>query len=219
MIRSVTVVPSPPLLLSEYAGRDDAGAALRGAAVRLLGRAGADAGGSPGGSLVLVTVTDREPRSTKPALGRRVGQLLLRLAGRVASDVVEVPWDAPLETCRTLGSALAAAPGALDLVVVGDLSARRGEKAPGYLDERAAGFDDAVLSALSTADAEALLAIDVGLAADLLAQGRAALQVAAAAMLGGPRGSALAAYRCVSLEHSDPFGVLYVLARLERLAD
>ncbi len=36
-------------------------------------------------------------------------------------------------------------------------------------------------------------------------------------MLDGSRDGEDAAYRCVSLEHSDPFGVLYVLARLERV--
>jgi len=202
MIETVTVVPSALLLLPEYAGRDDAGADLRGAAVELL----RDLAGR---SVVLVVGGDREPRSTKPAVGRRVGQLLLRLAGVAAADVVEVPWDAPLEVCRTLGEALAAAPGELDLLVVADGSARRGEKAPGHLDERALPFDEGLVAALASADAAGLLALDPALAADLLVQGRAPLQVAAAAMGG-------AAYRPVRVEASDPFGVLYVLARLER---
>ncbi|MGL5817759.1 MAG: hypothetical protein ACRCYR_09375 [Phycicoccus sp.] len=68
------------------------------------------------------------------------------------------------------------------LVVVADGSARRGEKAPGHLDERAFAFDDALVAALGGADPAALLALDATRAADLLADGRAPLQVAAAAM-------------------------------------
>ncbi|MFC6345326.1 hypothetical protein ACFP8W_25305, partial [Nocardioides hankookensis] len=39
-------------------------------------------------------------------------------------------------------------------LVVGNGSARRTEKAPGHLDERAHAFDDALRSALSSSDAE-----------------------------------------------------------------
>ncbi|MGL5929976.1 MAG: hypothetical protein ACRCY8_13660 [Dermatophilaceae bacterium] len=68
------------------------------------------------------------------------------------------------------------------LVVVADGSARRGEKAPGHLDERALAFDEALVSALRDADPAALLALDAALAVDVLAHGRAPLQVAAGAM-------------------------------------
>lgn len=43
------------------------------------------------------------------------------------------------------------------LIVLGDGSARRTEKAPGYLDERAAAFDDVVGAALARGDATSLL--------------------------------------------------------------
>jgi hypothetical protein len=205
----VTVVPSAPLLLPGYAGRDDAAAGLRDACVSLLG----ELAGLAGGAVVLVAATDREPRSTRPPVGRRVGELLLRLAGVTAPDVVEVPWDAPTERCVALGRSVGAVAGTgeIDLVVVADGSARRSEKAPGYLDERSFAFDDAIVAALAAAEPDRLLALDASLGAELLAQGRAPLQVAAAAM--GER----AAYRCVSLDRSDPFGVLYVVARLEHI--
>ena len=209
VIRTVSVVPSAPLLLPEYAGRQDAGTPLREACVSAL----RPLGPSRGGAVVLLLVaSDREPRSTKPALGRRVGELLLRLAGVVAADVVEIPWDAPVDRCRSVGEALAAPDTVVDLVVVADGSARRGEKAPGHLDERSFAVDDEIVDALSAADPARLLALDPGLCADLLVQGRAPLQVAAAAM------GEHAAYRCVAMEPSDPYGVRYVVARLERVA-
>ena len=207
MIRSVTVVPSAPLLLLEYAGREDAGAPLRGACVAALRPLAA--GG--GGAVVLVVASDRRPRSTRPALGRRIGHLLLRLAGVAAADVVEVPWDAPVDRCRAVGEALAMPGSQVDLVVVADGSARRGEKAPGHLDERSFAVDDEIVGALRAGAPARLLALDPGVCADLLVQGRAPLQVAAAAL------GEEAAYRCVSLDRSDPYGVLYVLARLERV--
>ncbi len=204
MIRSLTVVPSAPLLLPEYAGRDDAGANLRETSVAALGAL-------DGRDVVLVVATDRDPRSTRPALGRRVGELLLGLAGVSSSEVLEVAWDAPAVRCREVGGPLAGPEREVDLVVVADGSARRGEKAPGYLDERSFAVDDEIVGALRTGDPARLLALDPSLCADLLVHGRAPLQVAAAAM------GEHAAYRCGSMEHSDPFGVLYVVARLARV--
>lgn len=97
----------------------------------------------------------------------------------------------------------------MHLVVVADGSARRGEKAPGYLDERAAGLDAELVAGLRSADPERLLALDADLCAELLVHGRAPLQVAAAAMArSGPM-------RCADLSWEDPFGVLYVTALLE----
>ncbi len=210
MIEALAVVPSAPLLLPEYTGRDDAGAGLRERSLDVV-RAVLPPRGS-GGRLVLVTATDRDPRSTRPALGRRVGTHLLDLAGVEADDVVEVAWDAPVDGCRAAGSALGAGPGEVALVVVADGSARRGEKAPGHLDERSFGLDREVVDALRTSDPERLLALDPGLCAELLLHGRAPLQVAAAAMASSGR------MRCPDLEAEDPFGVLYVTARLERAA-
>jgi hypothetical protein len=57
------------------------------------------------------------------------------------------------------------------LLVVGDGSARRTEKAPGYLDDRAEAFDDGIAAALAAGDPAALGAIDAGLAEELLCAG------------------------------------------------
>ncbi|MYS10928.1 hypothetical protein GTW71_31860, partial [Streptomyces sp. SID6041] len=60
-------------------------------------------------------------------------------------------------------------------------SACRTVKAPGYLDERAAGFDAEAARALGAADAAALLALEPELAYELKAAGRAPWQVLAGA--------------------------------------
>lgn len=180
MSGSVVVVPSAPLLLPEYTGRQDPGADLRDRAVEAI-RAATDTDRA-----VLVVATDREQRGTRPPLGQRVGHHLCELAGVGVDGVVVVSWDATVEECRAVGEHLARRPAAT-LVVVADGSARRGEKAPGHLDDRAAPLDDEIVAALRAADPERLLALDPDLCADLLVHGRAPLQVAAAAMAG--RGS------------------------------
>ncbi|MFI1620821.1 class III extradiol dioxygenase subunit B-like domain-containing protein [Streptomyces lydicus] len=83
----------------------------------------------------------------------------------------------PLERCLPLGRELAASAPRVALLVMGDGSACRTVKAPGYFDERAEGFDAAAARALGTADLTALRALDATLAADLQASGRACWQV------------------------------------------
>jgi hypothetical protein len=68
------------------------------------------------------------------------------------------------------------------LLVMGDGSARRTIKAPGWFDERAEPFDAAVVAALESVDTAALLNLDHHLAADLLVAGRASWQVLAGAV-------------------------------------
>ncbi|PKW26795.1 hypothetical protein [Phycicoccus duodecadis] len=204
MSSSVVVVPSAPLLLPEYTGRQDVGADLRARCVEAV-QAATDADGTD--RVVLVVATDREQRGTRPPLGQRVGRHLAGLAGVGVDGMVVVAWDAPTAECRALGRHLSGRPAAT-LVVVADGSARRGEKAPGHLDERAAAVDESIVSALRAADADALLALDPALCADLLVQGRAPLQVAASVM------AARGGLSCDALDVSDPYGVLYVVARL-----
>jgi hypothetical protein len=62
-------------------------------------------------------------------------------------------------------------PGRVALLVVGDGSARRSEKAPGHLDERAEGFDAAVAAAIRAGDVRALGGLDRRLAAELMCAG------------------------------------------------
>ncbi len=111
--------------------------------------------------------------------------------------------DTDPATCAALGAALADEEAGL--LVVGDGSAMHGEKSPGYRDDRAGPFDDAVAAALRDADPEALAALDPDLATELWASGRAPWQVLAGATRGRP-------WRGELLHSSMPFGVAYHVA-------
>jgi len=115
--------------------------------------------------------------------------------------------DTPPVECAALGSRLAAAAPRTALLVMADGSARRSRRAPGYLDPRAGPFDAQVARAIRDGDMTALLALDGGLAAELLATGRPAWQVLAGAMT-GHRPSCQVRY------DDDPFGVAYLVASL-----
>ncbi|MEU8566957.1 class III extradiol dioxygenase subunit B-like domain-containing protein [Streptomyces pathocidini] len=85
------------------------------------------------------------------------------------------------DRCARTGRELTAGEERTALLVMGDGSACRTLKAPGYLDERAAGFDAAAARALGAADTAAVLALDEELAYELKAAGRATWQVLAGA--------------------------------------
>ncbi|WP_438485524.1 class III extradiol dioxygenase subunit B-like domain-containing protein [Streptomyces sp. S186] len=111
----------------------------------------------------------------------------------------------PADHCRARGRELAGSAPRVALLVLGDGSARRSVKAPGYFDERAEPFDAAAARALGAADTAALAALDERLAADLLVSGRACWQTLAGAAEGaGLRGQLLRA--------EAPYGVGYAVA-------
>ncbi|MYU19643.1 hypothetical protein GTZ78_55435, partial [Streptomyces sp. SID8361] len=85
------------------------------------------------------------------------------------------------ERCIEVGRELAGRAERVALLVMGDGTACRTLKAPGYLDERAAPFDAEVARALAAADTGALAALDEELAYELKAAGRAPMQVLAGA--------------------------------------
>jgi hypothetical protein len=146
----------------------------------------------------------RVPAGVPLPLSLMVGRSLLD-ASSWSGDVLlqSVASGASPTECARLGTA--AVDGArTTLLVMGDASARRGLKAPGYVDERAFAFDDRATQALSCADVETLSALDSGAAAELLVAGRAAWQV-----LAGALGRRPAAGRLVLAD--DPFGVLYLV--------
>jgi hypothetical protein len=91
------------------------------------------------------------------------------------------------------------------LLVMGDGTACRTLKAPGYLDKRAEPFDAAVAAALAAADTGALAALDPVLARELKAAGRAPWQVLAGAAGNGGLAGTL-------LHESVPYGVAYFVA-------
>ncbi|MFF5366701.1 class III extradiol dioxygenase subunit B-like domain-containing protein [Streptomyces sp. NPDC013187] len=111
----------------------------------------------------------------------------------------------PTERCVRFGRELAARDERVALLVMGDASACRTLKAPGYLDERAAPFDAQVARALGAADLAALTALDSGPAHELKVSGRAPWQVLAGAAEGADLGGSL-------LYEDAPYGVGYVVA-------
>jgi len=220
----VALCPHPPLLLRELTGSVDAVPALREACRAAV----ADLTARPPAEVVVVGAADRAgpvdaglaldvrrfgttgPRTAPGAalpqsLG--VGRRLLEEAGwRGPTSFRALRWDAGADELTALAEDLLNRPGAA-LLLLGDGSARRSEKAPGFLDERAFGFDDAVAAALASGDPGSLRDLDVALAGELMVGGRSVLRLLG--LLGDRRRPAAAA-----LTHrEDPYGVSYLVAR------
>ncbi|MFI5570977.1 class III extradiol dioxygenase subunit B-like domain-containing protein [Streptomyces sp. NPDC051740] len=140
--------------------------------------------------------------------GLAVGAWLLDRTGWADAPVEGLAVGESLapERCAGAGEALAGRAERVALLVMGDASACRTLKAPGYLDERAAPFDAELARALGTADTGALRALDTGLAHELKVSGRAPWQVLAGAATGNPNLEG-------TLLHEDaPYGVGYLVA-------
>jgi hypothetical protein len=116
-------------------------------------------------------------------------------------------WDAV--SCLDFGAGCAGE-GSWALLVMGDGSARRGPKAPGYDDPRAVPYDDAVASALGTADVDALAGLDPVLSDELMVAGRVPWQ----AMAGAVRATGVP-WRGELLYYGAPYGVGYFVAAWE----
>jgi hypothetical protein len=229
VITRAAVVPHPPLLVPELV----VGAAAETEPVRAATLAAA---GKLPGPWVVVAVDDSGPSTYVPPLsGTFLGygvDLPVSLGGDLPPDAriplpvlitawlrercaVEVsrielvPPDLPASDCVSFGQQLAANSGSADvgLLVLGDGSTRHGPRSPGSDDERSGPFDSLVHTLLSTADVDGLLGLDLELARDLGAQGRAAWQVLAG--VPGP-------WRCSDAEFFAPFGVGYHVAVWER---
>ncbi|GGV61501.1 hypothetical protein GCM10010277_66380 [Streptomyces longisporoflavus] len=141
----------------------------------------------PSSLAVAAWLLDRTEWSAAPLEGLGVGESL-----------------AP-ERCTEVGGEIAARSDRVALLVMGDASACRTLKAPGYLDERAAPFDAEVARALGAADIGALKALDAELAYELKAAGRAPWQIlAGAAEDAGLKGELL--------YEDAPYGVGYLVA-------
>ncbi|MEU7384504.1 MULTISPECIES: class III extradiol dioxygenase subunit B-like domain-containing protein [unclassified Streptomyces] len=165
---------------------------FRGFGVDLEVRLGRDTGTGSGGEL-------------PPSLA--VASWLLERTGWSDAPVEGLGVEESLtpERCAAAGRDLAARADRVALLVMGDGSARRTLKAPGYLDERAEPFDAGVARALGEADTSALMALDVVLAHELKVSGRATWQVLA--------GAAEDAGLLGTLLHDDaPYGVGYLVA-------
>ncbi|MGA6174374.1 class III extradiol dioxygenase subunit B-like domain-containing protein [Streptomyces sp. NPDC012600] len=139
-----------------------------------------------------------------------VGAWLLdraRWAGTQGAAVEGLAVDerSPAAACARAGQELAARADRVALLVMGDGSACRTLKAPGYLDERAETFDARATEALGTADLAALDALDETLAYELKAAGRAPWQLLSGAARGAGLGGRL-------LYEDAPYGVGYTVA-------
>jgi hypothetical protein len=212
-ISAVAFCPHPPLLLPEIAaGTAIETQSLRSACVDAVDRLVSLA---PGGLLVigadgpLVTVRDFAPGIPDTSEGRRplshlIAEWLLR--GRANNPTyVAIGADArPKSTWPK--STWPNTTGPIALLVMGDGSARRSLKAPGYLDERAQPFDEAVVTALAAGSVDGLADLDLALAAELLAAGAPAW-VAAADLIGSER-----RWRGDVLYTDAPYGVMYTVA-------
>ena len=108
--------------------------------------------------------------------------------------------DRPHRLLAVDGSAVAL-PSGLDLLVVGDGTAKRTEKAPGHFDPRAEGYDAAIVEGLRGGS---LPELDPDLGSQLLVAGLAAWRTVSASVSGTFAGDVLYA--------GAPYGVGYVVA-------
>ena len=135
------------------------------------------------------------------------GMLLDQVGYGGRQDLISVAEHEPPAGCAELGAKLAGAAGRVALLAMADGSARRGPRAPGYLDKRSVVFDVEVECAIRDGDLDRLLTLDPGLARDLMATGRPTWQVLAGAFR-RQRISSHIRY-C-----DDPLGVAYLVASL-----
>ncbi|MFF6909364.1 class III extradiol dioxygenase subunit B-like domain-containing protein [Streptomyces sp. NPDC012389] len=234
MLVAAAVCPCPPLLVPEVAAGaapelDTARAACLDAVGvlaasrpdllvvvgpgdgRTTGAYPAGAHGSFRGFGVALDVTLGEPdpaARTEPLPDSlAVGAWLLDRARWAGAPVEGLAVDgrAPAAECARAGQELAARADRVALLVMGDGSACRTLKAPGYLDERAEAFDARATGALGSADLAALDALDETLAYELKAAGRAPWQLLSGAARGAGLGGRL-------LYEDAPYGVGYTVA-------
>lgn len=232
MLIAAALCPWPPLLVRELTGADPVLPELRAACADAVGAllaaepeaiavvgpaarttawpAGAQPGlrafgGWPAHSSGLTRTAGAA--ALPPSIG--IGAYLLDLAGYAGTRILWSVSDCePASGCVRLGTELAAGGRRTALLAMGDGSARRGPKAPGHFDERAAAFDARVERAIRAGDTDGLLDVDPALAVELMATGRPAWQVLA----GAARGSTVTS----DVQYADdPFGVWYLVASLQ----
>jgi hypothetical protein len=221
MIIAAALCPSPPLLLPPLTGAAvvlpelrhatrDLVAELLAAGPEVVAVVGAGevttrwADGSPSGPASFAPGTGLPPGELPSAV--TVGRWLVEkaeFAGELA--VMSVAGEEPAAECARIGAGLAEGTRRVALLAMGDGSACRGPKAPGYLDPRAHGFDAEVERAVRAGELDALLRLDPELAGELMVTGRVAWQVLAGALAGVPVETRVR--YC-----DDPFGVAYLAA-------
>ncbi len=232
MIVAAALCPAPPLLIRDLTGAEQVATDLRDACLACVaeltaaapdfiavvgtadrtgtwdGTAALDLGRYAPGLVPLNGQRPGSPTSAGLPSALGVGAWLLDEAGAGSRRVLQsVGGDEPTDRCAGLGADLAGNGERVALLVMADGSARRGLKAPGYLDERSAGFDAQIEDAVRAGELDTLLTIDPALARELMATGRPAWQVLAGALAGHKVSSEIR--YC-----DDPFGVAYLVASL-----
>ncbi|WP_371576425.1 class III extradiol dioxygenase subunit B-like domain-containing protein [Streptomyces sp. NBC_01314] len=235
MLVAAAVCPCPPLLVPEVAaGAAPEMSTARDACAEVLGvlaaarpdrlvvvgpaeRDGRHPQGSRGsfrGFGVDLDVRLGRGGTTDPAPSQATLPASLAVAARLLDRVgwadtpvegLGVGGSRSVERCVQAGRDIAGSAERVALLVMGDGSACRTLKAPGYLDDRAVGFDAEIARALAAVDIAALQALDAGLARELQASGRAPWQVLAGAAESATLGGSL-------LYDDAPYGVGYLVA-------
>jgi hypothetical protein len=218
------VCPPAPVLVRELTGRDPVVPSLRAACATAVARL-VESGAEVVAVVGAADVTSSWPvdgcldlSAFAPALGHSPGPSLplsLGLGARLLDEagyagprrLQSVGRDEPGRACLRLGAGLSGLAERIGLLVMADGSACRSLRAPGYLDPRAAGFDEILETAVRDGEPGALRDLDEGLARELLAAARPAWQVLAGAVP-GPVPVAEVLYR------DDPFGVFYLVGWL-----
>jgi hypothetical protein len=232
VLLAAAVCPHPPLLVPGVAsGATPETADLRAAAAAAVHRLVAAqpdlvvvVGAAPGmGPCDPQARGNLAPYGVDVQVGAGTGEASLSLALTIglwlleshAPDVPRLLFGVHPETeaarCASLGAGIAERAPRVALLVMGDGSARRSLKGPGYLDDRAEGFDSDVSAALADVEPQRLLDLDVALSEELLVAGRAAWQVLAGAAqareaAGEPALSGDVGYAAA------PYGVCYLVA-------
>jgi len=223
---AAAVCPAPPLLARQLTGADPVLPELRQACldavtellaarpdfVAVVGAADATQVFDPARQLDLrvfaPALPGLPPRIAPVPAAVGLGKILLDQAGHTGPrELSSVGAAEPGGACAGMGAQLARKADRVALLVMADGTARRTLKAPGYLDERSAPFDEQVARILSGPDLTPLLTLDAGLASELMATGRPAWQVLAGAAAG------LASTARVHYQ-GDPFGVFYLVSSL-----
>jgi hypothetical protein len=203
-VTRVVLVPGVLALLPEYAGLTDPVADLRAACLEAVAWLGEDV------TVVADAQGERVARALLSAAGGFEAQAPGRLRTSTTEPVAEVRGAPQGEgVAQALLSAAGVStrsgpPGASaarPTVVVGNGSACRSEKAPGFLDERAEAFDDDLRSALVSGDVSG---VDLALGRELLASLDGISRL----------GDILAPGGEVTIDYDDaPFGVQYWVMR------
>ena len=163
---------------------------------------------APYGVALPVSLNGRSTQSSAPALplSLTVGAWLLRDRPTPPGRMGEaIPFDLSATDCATIGAGIAGTSTRVGLLIMGDGSACRGEKAPGYADPRAESFDAGVVAMLADGDAAGIVAINPALAGELMCAGRSAWQVLAGA-------AGLETWRGEVRYDQAPYGVQYTVA-------